>query len=458
MKILGFPAWIFPVLALVLALHIGFSAALIQRSNQDPAASDQGAEMWLTALARQDPFPLRTDGVRHPLYSWLLRGIWTDDASALFARGKWLNVLFCAAFLAALGLAASRWLDPLATINLLLLSTLGFLVVRGTYYQPEPLYAVLIFCCIVLGWRLLRGAPSRWRPLFGLLCGLAFLAKPSVLPFLMAFFFGAAVKGIATRVLCGRLPRVSLGSLGASLAGIVLFAALITPLGIFSKQHFGRAFFNFPQYWMWMDDFDTQAWPWQDAHPGRAQLETIPPDQMPSLRWYAQRHSPGDAFARLGTGLREVGLRFLFPEPKKPLSTILWRTPGKKWEQPLLHRGIYLMALLLLTLLLSWPPNRSLPWRDPGFLGAAAFAAALLGGFWILYGWYWPIGRGDRFMGSLWMPTLFLLIRAGSSLQPASSWRKAYPWIHSAILASILLQATSLTILLLQGGSLVTKN
>ena len=114
--------------------------------------------MWLAVTARDDLVPQRTDGVRHPLWSWIARVAYTEDKQVFFERGKWLNTLLCVAFLCGLGIAVARWLDPLATANLLLLSSLGILVVRGTYFQPEPLYYILFFLAVVLGWRILRGA------------------------------------------------------------------------------------------------------------------------------------------------------------------------------------------------------------------------------------------------------------------------------------------------------------
>jgi hypothetical protein len=100
---------------MVVAIHLIAAAVTIRHSNQDPVASDQGAEMWLAATARDDLVPQRTDGVRHPLWSWIARVAYTEDKQVFFERGKWLNTLLCVAFLCGLGIAVARWLDPLAT-------------------------------------------------------------------------------------------------------------------------------------------------------------------------------------------------------------------------------------------------------------------------------------------------------------------------------------------------------
>ena len=79
------------ILPIALAIHLLAAAVIIRNSNQDSTASDQGAEMWLAATARQDILPQRTDGVRHPLWSWTARHLYTEDAAAFFTRGKWLK-------------------------------------------------------------------------------------------------------------------------------------------------------------------------------------------------------------------------------------------------------------------------------------------------------------------------------------------------------------------------------
>jgi len=483
--------WLIPVLVLVCGVHLIAASFLINRSNQDMVASDQGAEMWLASIARGDAFPKTTDGVRHPLFSWLAQKTFSEDKDVFFQRGKWFNTTLVIGFLCVLGIAVSRWLDPLATTNLLLLCSLGILLVRGTYFQPEPLFYVLFFCCTIMAWEILAGATWKIYPLFGITCGFAFLAKPSLLPFLAAFVFAVGVKILATLLmksppvrdgsvdrkngrsseqkpvpvprrtrLAGILPDPS--QIAGTLFALLAFAIIIAPLGFYSQEHFGKPFFNYPQYWMWMDDFKSEAWPWQDKHPGRAQLEAIPPGEWPSLTWYLHRHTPAEAVKRLTDGTTRVFTKFFFPESKRPASSLLWRDPSpkKSWEQPLVHRGIYWIALTVLCTSLVLLAGKSLPPITPTHISLAAFLLICFLGYASLYGWYWPIGRGDRFMGSLWIPTVFLLIVASAYLRPLGgrSADRLYLSAHSAILASLLLQATSLLYLFVQGGSLLTRN
>ena len=449
-------------LPVVIAIHLLAAAVTIRHSNQDSTASDQGAEMWLAATARGDVLPQRTDGVRHPLWSWLARNVHTEDAAAFFTRGKWLNTALCLIFLCTLGLLVTRWLDPLATANLLLLCSLGILLVRGTYFQPEPLYYILSFVAGVLAWRLLRGAAVWWHLAFGAVCGLAYLSKPSLLPFLVAF-----AAAFAFRFLLAAIRRDSAWLPGRNLlrllSAVGLFILLLLPLGRFSQEAFGKPFFNYTKFWMWMDDFESEAWPWQTRYPGGEQLKTLPKEDTPSLSWYFRRHSLADAVQRTVAGAGEVTVRFFWPEEKVSGGAFFWRSSGKKWSQPLAHRGVYLLALAGLCaglLCLGWKTVRP-RLVESGNLAFAAFLLLATGLYIGLYGWYYPIGRGDRFMGSLWMPSVFLLVWWAFTLRRMAGrpWADtAYFAVQIAVLFSLLLQIVGMFWRFQHGVYLVTRN
>lgn len=450
------------VLPSVLLTHFFAASVLIRHSNQDFTASDQGAEMWLAAISRESAFPRNTDGVRHPLWSWIARNVYSEDKAAFFIAGKWLNTSICLVFLTLLGLLSARRLDPLAAATLLFLSSLGILLVRGTYFQPEPLYYILSFASVLLAWQMLRGA-GLWTYLgFGVAGGLAFLSKPSLLPFLFVF---AAAFGF--RALLGVFrPRPQWQPV-PNIVGLVLslavLGALLMPLASHGKTHFGQPLFNYTKYWMWMDDFMTEAWPFQDKYPGRAQLEKLPPDETPSAGWYFKRHTAGDAVKRLTGGAREVTARFFFPEKKLPLTAMVSRERGKRWEQPLAHRGVYLLLLAALCAGLAVRAGRAF-WavaREPHNLARLAFVLMLPGVYIGLYGWYLPIGKGDRFMGSLWVPSVFLLCWLAwrlRRLKPSRWTETIYVATHSVILLSLAVQIAGMFWRFREGIYLVTRN
>lgn len=450
------------LLPVLLGIHGFLAAVTIGHSNQDRTASDQGAEIALARRAEADWFPRQTDGVRHPLWSWTARWVQVPDDEQFFVRGKWLNTILCLVFLTIGAVIITHRLDVLAAVTWTALSSLGILVVRGTYFQPEPLYYMLSFGAMVLGWLILQ-KPRGWMyPVFGLVCGLAYLAKPSLAPFLLVFCGALGVRTVWSlwkNDSAWRPLRVLAGVAGA----LVLVAVMLTPLALLSWDHFGKPLFNYPKYWMWMDDFMTEAWPWQDQYPGRAQLDRLPENDRPSLGSYLERHGVGGLVTRLSAGSREVTARFFFPEGKLPWSAAVWKGGGfrKKWGHPITHRGLYVLALGALVVGLavwSWREVRG-PLTAPDVPALAAYVFGLAVLYTLLYGWYHPIGRGDRFMGSLWMPVVFLGVYAAfrlRNLRPGAA--TAYLAVHGIIWISLALQVLNAIILFQQGHHLTTRN
>jgi hypothetical protein len=324
------------------------------------------------------------------------------------------------------------------------------------------LYYVLFFLAVVLAWWILQGAPPLWLyAAFGILCGLAFLSKPSLLPFLLVFclaFCLRAFLALRSEDTQWRVPR--------NLAGLVLafaiLAVMLLPLALFSEKYFGSPLFNYTKYWMWMDDFMTEAWPFQDRYPGRVQLEQLPEEEKPSPALYFKKHGLDDALQRLGSGTWEVLSRFFFPEAKLQWSGFLWRSPEKKWEQPLAHRGIYVILLgALCGLLVAASGSARQLLSRPGNVAGVCFAVALGLIYLLLYGWYWPIGRGDRFMGSLWIPSVFALTWLAFELRRRAErpfGDIVYLSVHGVILISLAWQVVGILWRFSAGIYLVTRN
>jgi hypothetical protein len=449
-------------LPFTLLVHLLMAAVTINRSNLDWHPSDQMAEVWLSRAARKDPVPLRTDGIRHPLWSWTVSKLHADDELVFFQRGKWLNTTFCMVFLAVLGVGVARWLDPLATANLLLLTSLGVLLVRGVYFQPEPLYYVFFLLASLLAVCVLRKAKAWHFAALGVACGLAFLAKPSFEPFLLAFGATFAFRA-GLSLFCDRKNWPPLKNSLLLATGLVLMALIVLPLGRYSKEAYGKVFFGYPKFWMWMDDFRTEAYPFAATNWSRAHLEKLGPGDLPSAAWYFRRHTVRDAATRLWNGTREVVARFFYPEQKLVWHAFFWRPDKARWRQPLAHRGVYLLALAALCVVLLWPVRQTVLRRllEPGNLAAATFVLMVAMLYTLLYGWYLPIGKGDRFMGGLWIPAVFLLCWLASLLRATAGAKgtdSLYLGVHCAILLSLLLQSACILWRFHQGGFLKTQN
>src|SRR5688500_11498108 len=181
--------WLLLGLAIILFLWFYYYIAgeLIRHVNQDRSASDQQLHISLAHSSHQDWWPLRTDGITNPFWSWIATFFDDGDDEAVFVRGKWFNVIATAAFLAGLTCWSARRLPLLAAINLLLVAALGLFLQRCTYFQPEPLYYIFFFFCWTAACALLRHNPLWLYGLLGLCSVLAYLLKPSTAPLMLIF-------------------------------------------------------------------------------------------------------------------------------------------------------------------------------------------------------------------------------------------------------------------------------
>jgi hypothetical protein len=421
--------------------YFSLGSELIRTTNQRPAAQDQKHNMRLALQTRPMLAPdLRngiraavaqwtphfTDGVVAPLWPWLAAhvardGHTIDDATFttdfvadlfFFQRGKWLNLWLCWGFLAAVTLAVAwRW-TVLGTVNFMLLAGLGALLPRAVAFQPEPLYFIFFFLSWVLGMALCAKNPFGFYAWFGLVCGLAYLTKSSSIFPLMLVWFGVTV----LRFVLALWRPDDLWSPTRHVIGILMAAAvflvIIAPRLSYAAERWGRPFFAYPNVWMWMDTFD-EAYRWMGEHPDRASLDAVPPGQMPSAGRYVAIHTREQMWSRLRDGVADKTRRLFAPTRGGTHAG----TEKKPWKQILEWRGAYLGGAGLIALaatIHSWRRrNRDTPQAPTVWPAAVCQVLFLLGVFsasTLLYGWYNPIGRGDRFMLSLYMPLAFSCI------------------------------------------------
>lgn len=393
-------------LGLIIGLHFFVGTQLIHQTNQDRMASDQQHNITLSKRQADDLWPRYTDGVVNPLWPWVAARFAHEDDETFFQRGKWLNLVLTALFLAGLSLwLARRW--PLAAvIGLAAVGGLGALLPRAVYFQPEPLYYIFFFLTWATGLSLLFRNPWTLYPVFGAVAGLAYLAKSSVVPLILVFILVSGVR-LFQQVVAPRLAPAGMRdwSWRRHLAGLILFAAaylaVVGPRAYDAWERFGDPFHSWPKYWMWHESFSDESVPFMVHHGSREKLAALGPDEKPSFGLYVQTHGWERFFERLSGGTRDAVTRFFHPEGQ-------WerRLAYRPWEQPLLFRGLYLaapFALALVLFLLVRKDRR--PWLETAF--GLMFAGGALAVYALSYGWYEVIGRGDRFMLSLYLPLLF---------------------------------------------------
>jgi hypothetical protein len=251
-----------------------------------------------------------------------------------------------------------------------------------------------------------------------------------------------------------RLGRHAVGTL----LGVLLAGAVMAPNLFFKYRVHDDAFFSPAKYWMWCDDWDTEAYPLYERLWSAQSRAAFAPGELPTAGNYLRKHGGLHALQRLGSGLHVVGERFLVPTRQVP-TALFWMTqrgdprreePSKVWRYTLPARGLYLILLTAMVAFLWIDRCRrgGLPlFRQPGALAATAFMVALLLGYWLAFGWYALIGKGERFSLMLYLPLLVALVAAGWSLARGGDRRALV--IYAATLSLVLVHALVQTVRIL---------
>jgi hypothetical protein len=147
------------------------------------------------------------------------------------------------------------------------------------------------------------------------------------------------------------------------------------------------------------------------------------------MQGYFHRHDVGDALVRLRNGVVVRLVQLFHPEAK-------WRLSVERKDKPkrivLPHRGLYLIGLAALALVMcgvaaSQGRLENLgPITLPVLLSLTTFVVYVMA-----TGWYVPTGPGHRFIMTLYMPLLWLVVQGGDQLRAISGSRSAN-WLYLA--------------------------
>lgn len=432
--------------------NISMADRTLERERAKPEPGDGiTSAMWRK-------LPHFTDGVVNPLWPWVAARFQSDDHETFFQRGKWFNIVLVAVFLNLLGLLCARVFSMPGAINLVLLGGLGAMLPRAVYFQPESIYYILFFATWVCCLSLMRHNELWLYGLLGVFAGAAYLAKSSVQPLLLVFLGVTALRFVmeAVRRRRGRgsdsrwHPQnhfIGLAVLAMS------FLMVVGPRLSYANEKYGNPFHSYPGYWMWMDHFE-DCYQFMADHGSRESLENITPENKPSAANYFKSHTGREAWDRLRNGTETKVLELLIPERTHQNDS---RT--REWKQLLPDRGKYLLWLLVIAGVMAgchwWALRqadakdlRSQSWSGGWMMlfaaGAFVFYAAA-------YGFYTPIGRGDRFMLSLYLPlaVTFVWIAERHRRQTArirsnrlAGW--IYAGMHLVLTAFIIVRVTEL--------------
>jgi len=396
----------------------------------------------LSGWARK--LPHYTDGVVSPLWPWVSsflapgsissnEGPIDDTERLLFARGKWFLLFASCLVLLGFGVILLRYFTIPGVATILLMGGLGAVVQRCAYFQPEVLSYLFLTASWILALLILRRNGLVGYALLGITLGFSYLAKASIQPFVLAFVLATTWRAIAAwrarrqeRLVIG---WSQLGHLLGLVSLVLAFLVITGPRLLHSHRQFGDATHTYPSYWMWVDSFE-EGFLWMQSH-GDATTLKAGSEDAPTALTYLANHTLGDLVGRITSGTSLTVKSFLAPP-----QAMRGKEPPRPWKRVLERRGLYLGALCLLAIGMILATAIPLGWRrGPTSRGLAPVIFVLTTVVFsaLAYGWYSPIGKGERFMLSLYLPLVLSLVWLCEVLcrrLPDTRWGKTTRWCY----------------------------
>jgi len=445
---LGCGQWIVLGLWLLVlsGLAIWMGDLIASTTNLDPNLCDQGAYLRLVNANDGRAWPMVTDGIRNPLFPWLLAILNPGSGEALFSAGLRFNVRLGAMSILTLGAFAGT---RLAWLPAMTFSAVLFLVMLpiSTYVGTEVLFYVFFFAAWVLAFRLFEGLTWLRCALFGAALALAYLAKPAVTMLVASFVVVGVCLWARSRRSSNTFGWNGFRPLVGAALSLVIFSAMIAPRAVDAWHQFRDPLQNTAARCFWADD-------WEHCYPILGHLnprffDRIPSAQQPSMSRYFARHGWNGAAGRMLQGVRVQSANVFSPDRKN-----IWfdRSPSERHPVRRIfpYRGFLLIPLLVVIGVFAFALRRegrslsessSAPWQT-------AFGALLVSASFCAYSWYAVIAPGARFTMALYLPVMFSQMLIAESLRrrlsarwsdvvSAATWLAllAAPTAHIAIIA-----------------------
>jgi hypothetical protein len=440
----GLRAWVvyLAAVALFVPAYFYLGNELVRQTNLDMMASDQAANIWLARESTSDVFPLRSSYIQ-PLWPWVSTFVMEADDQDYFVRGKWLNLALGCAVSILIFVLGAACVAPVPGYMMGWVAGFAVFLQRSHFFHPEPLLYAFFAGAVALMVLSLR-ANRWWYYLgWGACLGFAYLAKASVTP-LLAVYAGATFVLLLAR--WGWLPAwlVAGGADGKEwtlgrhvirfVAGVAVFAAVIAPNALFKLRVHDDAFFSPTKYWMWCDDWDTEAYLLHQRIWTAESRAEFAPGELPTLGNYLRKRGWGHAAMRLADGTWLTIENFLLPGRSLIPAVFVFSQkgntdrgePGRIWRFVMPARGLYIVMLALVAGFLFVDRSRryGLPlYRTPCGLASCAYVVAMALLYALAFGWYAVIGRGERFGLMLYLPLLVAVTCAGWLMARASTQR-----------------------------------
>jgi len=398
------------IVVLILSLFLWGAYKQSVRENKNMEREDQSAYIDYAKALNQSNFKYIGDRNRMPVYPSLMSLFYREGMSNndFFRVGKVINTAI------ALGVAAVMFflfqkVAPLLDASIATLVIMfTVLVYKAPYFQTEVLFYGINFGLFYLLVSLIRKPSLSSAALAGLIGGLGHLTKASVLPGLLLAGLCLIIRGalsiktqrndISTAPSFSSKARYLLTHISYVLILLGCFLVVVYPYIRKSKEEFGRYFYNVNStFYIWYDSWK-EAEEGTKAHGDRVGWPDLPDDQIPSFQKYINEHSPKDIAKRIVNG-----------------AEIVWYDVASSYGY-VEFIAIYLIA----TIMLLW---QNKDWAKSQFISTnpslILFIVGYFSGYLLLYSWYMSIVIGNRFVLSLLIPAIYLLLSLLARAQSA---------------------------------------
>ncbi|MFT5193995.1 MAG: hypothetical protein ACI85U_001001 [Candidatus Promineifilaceae bacterium] len=394
--------WV-PLLGLASAIFVWGARQQSVLVNIDMSSTDQSAYMEDARKIANMRFQFVGGRNRMPLYPTLMSFFYTDGMSndTFFAIGKNIGVGIGLLCLAVFYFLISQVAQPFDSVTATLVAAFTVFAYKAPYFQTEILFYTINLILFYLLLRFVKVPSTKLAILSGLIGGIGYLTKASVLPaialavclvFVQAMFdFWMQWRNEADRpmlVLILKKFVYIIVLLGCFL--LVVFPYIRT-----SKERFGTYFYNVNStFYIWYDSWP-EAVQGTKAHGDRVGWPDMPPEEIPSLQKYLNEHTTPQVVGRFTNGYK----------------TLFSKNMTSYGYAEFLF--IYLVISVALLIQNKTLQSAIHPWP-------LLFVCGYFIGYSLLYAWYMPIASGNRFVLSLFLPLLYLF---GWFLSVAQSYK-----------------------------------
>ncbi|HEX7604091.1 MAG TPA: hypothetical protein VF316_20880 [Polyangiaceae bacterium] len=360
--------------------------------NVDWHRHDQDAYLRYAMQQRETGFSALGQRFQSPAYPTLLALLDTPGTTIeqLFERGKLVGIVISLLLSLFVTWLLFKKLPRLEATALSVLVVFFVFAFRAAYVQVENLSYVSLFLLFLLFVRFYQRPTLSLAALVGVALAVAWLIKGTALLGFQILALSVLVREAYLLVREGK-PFERLRPPALLAVSFGTFFGCVFPYAKNSKEHFGSYLYNASStYVVWCDSWED--WLELDRRAGpHEKLHLLPPDQVPSMGNYVRSHGVGQILWREVRGLGEV-LGNCLVSHGYALFVLLFAgfAIGVCVKHADLRRGLF-------------PRDaRSAVW----FVVAYVLIHVLA------YGFYGPIGAGNRFILGIFLPTMYAVTHA----------------------------------------------